>query len=447
MIKACIYFTLVFCCLVVANFALTKASNEEKVKKEMIRPAAELMRMTAGENSGKRTEFLIEEMKKEEKEEVEGIKENENDKQPDETEENVEEKTEERVKEVRKPENVRAIYLTASMTASKSLDKQIDALIESKGNAVVIDIEIGGGQLAFQPKNETLKEINPGSTMLNNFPEIIKKLHERNIYVIARQVVFNDPYTSTRKPEWRIKYRWYDGYYDYRWLDPSKPGVQNYNLMIMQEAADLGFDEIQFDYIRFPAANHASLDYHFDEENFEYHEIITDFLKKARKVADEKGVKLGVDVFGAIVWGDVDWKVVGQSVADIAEYVDVIYPMTYPSHYSPGFHGIYNMYYAPYDIVHDSIERFVERANGKAEIRPWIQGFPLKAQNFGPKYIADQIQAGYDAGALGFSIWSPGNVYTHSWAEMGMIPTPKPKEESKEDVNNEVMTESETSNE
>ena len=333
-------------------------------------------------------------------------------------------------KKVMKPKNVRGIYLTASMTASNNLEKLIDALIENKGNAVVIDIEIGGGQLAFQPKNETLKEINPGSTMLNDFPEIIKKLHERNIYVIARQVVFNDPYTSTRRPEWRIKYRWNNGYYDYRWLDPSKAAVQNYNLMIMQEAADLGFDEIQFDYIRFPAANQASLDYDFDEEKFEYHEIITEFLKKARKIADEKDVKLGVDTFGAIVWGDVDWKVVGQSVEGMSEYVDVIYPMTYPSHYSPGFHGIYNMYYAPYDIVHDSIIKFVERSKGKAEIRPWIQGFPLKAQNFGPKYIADQIQAGYDAGAEGFVIWSPGNVYTHSWAEMGMIPSPTPVTEA-----------------
>lgn len=317
--------------------------------------------------------------------------------------------------------NVRGIYLTAYTVSTNRFPELIEQLIESGGNAVVMDIELGGGQLAFVPENEFLRGINPGSET-NDYRSIIDDLHTKGLYVIARQVVFNDPYISARRPDWRIGYKWWDGLYDYRWLDPSKPGVQYYNLMIMEEAAKLGFDEIQFDYIRFPAANHSALEYAYDEKKFSTCDIINHFLKRARIVADKYNVALSVDTFGGIVWGDVDWRVIGQKVDDIAKIVDAIYPMTYPSHYSPGFYGYYNMNSEPYDIVHDTIIRFVEKASGNAEIRPWIQGFPLKAYDFGEKYIADQIQAGYDAGATGFSVWSPGNIYTHSWANMDMIP-------------------------
>jgi len=165
------------------------------------------------------------------------------------------------------PASLKGIYLTASTAASSNLDEIIRKLINSGGNMVVIDVEHGGGRLAFTPKNEYLKKINPGSKMLDNLPVLIEKLKAKGIYVIARQVIFNDPYTSSRKPDWRIKNKW-GGTFDYRWLDPSKPGVQMYNLLIMEEVAQLGFNEIQFDYIRFPATNHNNLNYHYDEENF-----------------------------------------------------------------------------------------------------------------------------------------------------------------------------------
>ena len=325
--------------------------------------------------------------------------------------------------EVEKPEHIRGIYLTASTVASKRFPDIIQKLVESEGNAVVMDIELSGGRLAFEPENEFLKSINAGSATLNNFKEIINYLHNKGIYAIARQVVFNDPYISVKRPDWRINYRWWNGLYDYRWLDPSKPGVQYYNLMTMEEVAKLGFDEIQFDYIRFPATNHYVLDYAYDESRFNTSDVINLFLERARKVADKYDIDLSVDTFGGIVWGDTDWRIVGQKVEELAEFVDVIYPMTYPSHYSPGFYGIYNMYYEPYDIVHDSIEKFVEKANGKAEIRPYIQGFRLKAYNFGKKYIADQIQAGYDAGATGFAVWNASNNYDYSWGTLDMEPT------------------------
>ena len=330
------------------------------------------------------------------------------------------------------PKPIKGIYATVNTMSSKRGMELVKTLVENGGNAVVIDVEHGSGLLAFQPKNEFLKTINPGSGTLNNLPEIIEDLHKMGLYVIARQVVFNDPYVGARKPEWRIKNKW-GGLYDSRWLDPSKPGVQNYNIYTMIEVAELGFDEIQFDYIRFPATNHGYLDYHYDEEKFTRADVINDFLKKARRVADDYNIQLSIDVFGAIVWGNVDWQIVGQDAAEIAKYVDAIYPMTYPSHVSPGYYGHNNPWGAPYGFVHGSIQRFVEKAGSNAEIRTWIQGFPLRIPYFGTWFMKDQIQASYEAGATGFTIWSPGNYYTLSWPALALDPPePQPVVEASE---------------
>ncbi len=328
------------------------------------------------------------------------------------------------INRMKTPDIIKGIYMTVSTISSKHGQNMIDKLLESGGNTVVIDIEHGGGLLAFTPKNDYLKSINPGSTTLDNLPEIINELHKKGLYVIARQVVFNDPYVGSRKSEWRIKNKW-GGLYDYRWLDPSKPGVQNYNLYIMQEVADLGFDEIQFDYIRFPAASHYSIDCHYDEEKFTRSDIINDFLSKARRLANDKNIELSVDVFGAIVWGGVDWKIVGQDVAGIAKHVDAIYPMTYPSHVNPGYYGFMNPWGNPYNFVHDSVQNFVEKADGNAEIRTWVQGFPLKISGFGSWFMDEQVRATYDAKGTGYIIWSPGNIYTLSWPSFSVEPTPE----------------------
>lgn len=319
------------------------------------------------------------------------------------------------------PKTIKSIYLTVDTLKGNRMDNIIDTLLENGGNAVVINIEHGGGLFAFRPKNELLKKINPGTDKITNFPEIIDQLHEKGIYTIARQVVFADSYLGARKPEWRIKNKW-GGLFDSRWLDPSKSGVQNYNLYTMIEVAEMGFDEVQFDYIRFPAKNHYNLDYHYDEEKFTRADVINDFLRKARIIADEYEIKLSVAVFGAIVWGDIDWKIVGQDVGEMAKHVDAIYPMTYPSHVNPGYYHHPNPWGAPYDFVNNSIEKFVEAADGNAEIRTWVQGFPLKIPYFGTWFIKDQIKASFDAGATGYAIWSPGNYYTYSWPAFRLDP-------------------------
>lgn len=331
------------------------------------------------------------------------------------------------------PHPFKAIYLTVNTIAREYGNTLIDELIKQGGNAVVIDVQHGDGLLAFRPKNLLVKTLNPGSDTISNFPEIIQKLHEKGIYVVARQVVFNDYFIGSRNPKLRIKNKW-GGLYNAQWLDPSKALVQNYNLYTMIELANMGFDEIQFDYIRFPTASSSYLKYNYNKEKFTKADVITEFLKKAHGIAKEYKINLSVDVFGAIVWGNVDWKLVGQDPGEIAKYVDAIYPMTYPSHISPGYYGHKNPWTAPYKFIFNSISRFVEKSNSNAEIRTWIQGFPLNSPTFGTAYIKEQIQASFDAGASGYSIWSPNNVYTLSWGALGLNPSIK-EEKNKEKGN------------
>jgi len=330
-------------------------------------------------------------------------------------------------------DSLRGIYITAGMASSDKFQPLVDKLIESGGNFIVMDIEMSGGKLAFIPENAYLSSKNPGSTTLANLKTIIKNLHKQDIYVVARQVIFNDPYAGSRYDEWRIKNKW-GGLFDYRWLDPSNPEVQRYNLLITKELAELGFDEVQYDYIRFPAENHYNLEYYYDETLKERWEVINDFLAEAHQLTQEYDIKLGVDVFGATIWGDVDWRSVGQLIPEIAKNVDVIYPMTYPSHISPGYFGFKNPYGNPGSFVRGSITKFVEAADGNAEIRTWIQGFPLKTPNFGSWYMKEQVNATYDAGANDFVIWSPGNIYTYSWSSMKILPPYPPSENTIDEV-------------
>ena len=318
-------------------------------------------------------------------------------------------------------DNLRGIYITSSTAASDHFTELMDTLTSSGGNAVVMDIESGGGRLAFLTKDPHLKSLNPGSDQLTDLKSLIRELHHRDIYVIARQVVFNDPYTADKKPEWRIKYK-NGSLFDHRWLDPSHPEVQAYNLRITRELVALGFDEIQYDYIRFPDEYHDNLDYYYDESSKKRWEVIVDFLKDAKKITEGAGIKLGIDVFGATIYGNIDWDLVGQHIPEIAKTVDVIYPMTYPSHISPGYSGFQNPYGDPRPFIRDAIGRFETASDGHAEIRTWIQGFPLKIPDFGPWFIKAQVQGTYDAGANDFVIWSPGNIYANSWSSLSLLP-------------------------
>jgi len=234
--------------------------------------------------------------------------------------------------------------------------------------------------------------------------------------VVARQVCFQDDILSHYKLDWAIVGK-SSGRPDPNvgWVDASVKEVQDYNLAIAKEVAEAGVNEIQFDYIRFPVENISSWKLHFDPKETLKTDVIAGFLKRADEELKDYKVKIAADVFGIIAWNDVSANSLGQDPYKMAEYIDVIYPMVYPSHFNKGFEGYTSPANAPYFFVQESVkklkEKMKERAD-KVEIAPWLQGFSMGVKNYNSDYITKQINAIYDIGVYNYSFWHGSDVDT-----------------------------------
>jgi hypothetical protein len=237
-----------------------------------------------------------------------------------------------------------------------------------------------------------------------------------------RLVLFYDQLLATEKPEFALR----DSITaeplvengKVAWVDPSHPTVQEYNLAIARELAEMGVDEIQFDYIRFPTKkNIVNAESGPDGQSTPRDKIITDFLAQAQSELAPYKVLLSIDVFGIIAWGrSEDIEMTGQKVEDLAKHCDVISPMIYPSHFHRHFQGIANPNDQPYLLVSETCQRF-ERflTNSQATLRPWIQAFPLGTNNFDEDYVLEQLRALDGSRARGWLLWSAGNQYDVVW--------------------------------
>lgn len=321
----------------------------------------------------------------------------------------------------------RGIYWTGYTAGSTNGQKQADMLKFSDGNTIVFDVKEVEGMLFYDSKVPLAKEIGAISKRISNIRKLVKNLHNRGFYVIARQVLFKDhTLANARDKDFVIKtlvggkpWANHEGLW---WVDPSHPEVVQYNLDIVREVASFGVDEIQFDYIRFPALGGATEDvkYWYQDHPSDLkirEDVIVDFLRRAREVVADFDVALSADVFGVVAWNDgVDGKIVGQDIKRMAYYVDAIYPMIYPSHFGPDFASQPDPANQPYFFVQKSAEKFLVLVTGtNAEIRPWLQGFTLRVNNFGTSYIQKQVDALKDIGVLSYMIWNAGNKYDPAW--------------------------------
>ncbi len=189
-------------------------------------------------------------------------------------------------------------------------------------------------------------------------------------------------------------------------------------ISVAKEAAAFGVDEVQFDYVRFPTqGNVANANYSFDEKKVQHYEIIRDFLKKARLDLTPYGVKIGIDVFGVVVWNNqFDSNSTGQRIGELAPYIDVVYPMIYPSHFSEGFAGYKKPGDAPYYFIHESVKLFQNLVGDyPVEIRPWLQAFAYKVSRYNTDYVQKQVDAAHDDGVDSFALWNAGNNYDVAW--------------------------------
>lgn len=312
----------------------------------------------------------------------------------------------------------KALYLTVYGIGAPFLRDPALEVIEKSGlNALVIDLKGDRGLIPYPSKLPLAAKI--GAQKLRTIPdlkELTTSLRSKGVYLIARIVVFKDDLLAAAHPEWAVRTAggglWKDRE-GLAWIDPSRREAWDYTLSVAEEAAAAGFDEIQFDYVRFPDTGGLAFANAADENGRVA--AITDFLREARKRLTPFNVFTAMDSFGYVCWNQNDTGI-GQRVEDLATAVDIISPMLYPSGFQFGIPGYRNPVDHPYEIVRLTLEECNRRtANTAVRFRPWLQAFTDYAfggKVFGADEIGKQTKASRDARTDGWMLWNPRNVYS-----------------------------------
>jgi hypothetical protein len=314
----------------------------------------------------------------------------------------------------------KALYLSFYGVGHRALRESALSLIErTELNAVVIDVKGDRGMIAF--KSAIPLATQDGAQSLITVPDmkgLISALHARGLYAIARIVVFKDDKLAAARPDLAVKTVAGAIYRDrehLEWTNPYLKEVRDYNIEVAVEAAKCGFDEIQFDYVRLPDVRGGRLSW--PGPNTEENRVapISAFLHEAQKALIPYNVFLAADIFGYVCWNLDDTKI-GQQLNDIADLVDYISPMLYPSGFQFGIPGYRNPLANVHQIVHLSLVRAQERTGlAPVRFRPWLQAFrdyAFDRRRFGAVEIRKQIDAADKFGSDGWMLWNPNNRYT-----------------------------------
>jgi len=319
-----------------------------------------------------------------------------------------------------KSENLKGVYITSYTANSKEIfaeklrDNIFKFIEEEKINSVVIDVKEAQGPALFA-----------------QLKDLISELHQKNTWCIARIVVFRDDSLIKTHPEFYLKRKigsfWQDNQKCF-WLDPASQEVQDYIIDFSKEVIDFGFDELQFDYIRFPSdGDLKDIVYPFYDGSKERVQIIGEFISRLNELKDyKKEIILSIDLFGYIAT-QFESLGIGQRLKDCKD-LDYISFMLYPSHFYGGFgdfpYQSENIEEVvsnhPYEVVFESIQTasdYLESLGGTAKIRPWLQAFDLKVDTergifYDAEKITAQIKAAQDANSVGYLLWNPTNVYS-----------------------------------
>jgi len=333
------------------------------------------------------------------------------------------------------PAMVKAIYMTSwSATKPDYIDYLINIAKNTEINSVVVDIKDWSGYVAYNTAVPEVEKYGAESIRIKDIGGLIQKLHDNGIYVIARITIFQDPVLAEARPDLAVRSQsklfffplsflspaslWLDRL-GLAWIDPAAKEAWDYNVAIAKDALKQGFDELNFDYIRFPSdGDLKDMIFPLWDRETPRHLIIKEFFKYLRQQLPD--AKLSVDLFGLSA-SSADDLGVGQVIEDAFEYFDYICPMMYPSHYADGFLGFENPAEYPYQVVYYSTKRasqklaaFKQSQKSSAQIRPWLQDFNLRTIYDAPM-VRSEIQAVFDATAdnfNGFMLWSSSNFYT-----------------------------------
>lgn len=316
------------------------------------------------------------------------------------------------------PFKPKALYLTFYGIGVKSLREPALKLIEeTELNSLVIDVKGDRGMITFKSSIPIASEIGAQKLIIvKDIRALMKSLKEKGIYTIARIVVFKDNLLGLSKPDLAVKTQagaiWHDRE-NLVWVDPFRKEVWDYNINIAVEAARYGFDEIQFDYVRFPDAAGLKFSLPNTEENRV--NAISEFLMEARRKLTPYNVFLDADIFGYVSWNLNDTKI-GQKLEDLAPRLEYLSPMLYPSGFQYGIPGYRIPVAHSHEIVYLSLNRARERTHLESiRFRPWLQAFrdyAFDRRHFTGKEIRDQIDAAEKFGSDGWMLWNPHNIYS-----------------------------------
>ena len=320
------------------------------------------------------------------------------------------------------PHPIRAAYLTYYGVADRTIRQRVFDLVErTELNAVVIDVKGDRGLIPYRTSVQAAIDAGAqGPVIIKDFDEQLAAWKARGIYTIARIVVFKDNVRANARPDLavidtRTGKPWIDRE-NLAWVDPFREENWDYIIAVSKEAALKGFDEIQFDYVRFPTDGKlAAARYSQPNSSATRLPAIAGFLAKARRELGPTGAFLAADIFGYTAFNVNDTDI-GQRIEELSVSLDYICPMVYPSGYHLGIPGVRNPVLNPYEIVKESVRLTRQRSqNPAAQVRPWLQDFKDYAFDkriFGPGEVRAQIRGSDDGGGSGWMLWNPKNDYT-----------------------------------
>jgi hypothetical protein len=331
------------------------------------------------------------------------------------------------------PNVVRGIYMTYFAIGGEQYRRDMYQLLDTTEiNAVVIDVKGDYGLLSYRSQLPVAQQIGANdSPTIDDLDGLLRSLHDRGAYVIARIDVFKDQLLARNGPraglDVSIKDRrsgqpWVDGE-NLAWVDGFQPAAWDYNVALAREAIERGFDEVQFDYVRFPtdpppggSIEDTQYSQPFTEANRV--EALHQLLQRAHAAVNAAGGYLGIDTFGYTTWWDDDGGI-GQDLRVLADDIDYYCPMVYPSTFSAGVPGLIpypTVVSKPYDVVYQSLKHVQDKLAGKPVVlRPWLQYFDDYPWATSARYDAPQIeaqkQAAADAHSQGWMLWNAGSLF------------------------------------
>jgi hypothetical protein len=308
------------------------------------------------------------------------------------------------------PDEIRGVHVTMGLA---SLPGKLDEYLATPGlNAIELDVKDENGRVGFVPSSVPLARQTGAAAPYYKAKQVARQAHDHGAYLIGRIVTFEDPVLAEKRPDLAIRSSdgsiWHTNG-GLAWTNPYDRRVWRYNVDLAAAAVEAGFDEIQFDYVRFPSDGDISLIRYPGTHTQSMRWTIPAFVQYAGKRLHPLGARVSVDVFGLSANRDLG---IGQLPRRVSRYVDAVYPMVYPSHFSSGEYGISDPNAAPGETVTRSLQDFQRALEGrKARLTPWLQDFSL-GRTYDEEDVLAQVAAARGLHTRGFLLWNPEGLYT-----------------------------------